>query len=134
LEWQKSKAAKPGYGYLRINGQNAYTHRLMWVLVHGPIPDGAWVLHRCDNSACINPDHLFLGTPDDNSKDMIAKGRSRGIGSKRKLTVAQVKIIRSSLESSRTLAAQFGVTEGAIRWVRKGSGSRHRSWDWVKCL
>ena len=132
LEWQKSTMSKPGYGYLRINGKNNYAHRLMWELTRGPIPSGNWVLHRCDNSTCINPEHLFLGSAADNSKDMVSKGRSRNIGGPRKLNVVQVMEIRGSFQSSSVLADRFGVTEGAIRGVRKGYAGRHRTWDWVK--
>lgn len=51
--------------------------RAAYILVHGPIPSSQWVLHRCDNPPCINPAHLFVGTPADNAQDRSAKGRSR---------------------------------------------------------
>ena len=60
------------YGLLAIRA-----HRLAWELANGPIPAGLNVLHRCDNSHCCNPDHLFVGTQADNMDDMRRKGRAR---------------------------------------------------------
>ncbi len=69
-EWQAA-TDKNGYGrlgYKEKSGQGA--HRVSWELVNGPIPDGLWVLHKCDNTKCCNPNHLYLGTHIDNVKDV----------------------------------------------------------------
>ena len=64
-----------GYGYITFEGKKQGAHRVSYKLFNGPIPKNMLVLHKCDNRACINPDHLFLGTHQDNMDDMWEKGR-----------------------------------------------------------
>ena len=72
-----------GYGRMTYKGRSQVAHRLAWIAWNGPIPEGMYVLHRCDNRACVNPDHLWLGTYSDNLKDCWAKGRHPGRRNKR---------------------------------------------------
>lgn len=74
IEWKGARNPQ-GYGQKCIKGKRYRTHRLAWEWANGPIPEGLFVLHKCDNPPCCNPDHLFLGTQTDNMQDMLAKGR-----------------------------------------------------------
>ena len=74
------KRDEKGYGRIKIRCEDGVwrphgAHRVSWEAHNGPIPGGLWVLHRCDNPPCINPNHLFLGTAADNTADMMQKGR-----------------------------------------------------------
>ena len=75
-EWIGARTTA-GYGEINRKRRVRYVHRIAWELHHGPIPAGKWVLHRCDNPPCWNPDHLFLGTHRDNVADKMLKGRHR---------------------------------------------------------
>lgn len=73
-EWQGATSEK-GYGKFKLNGAVMRTNRVAWILANGMISDALHVLHRCDNPACCNPAHLFLGTNQDNVNDRERKGR-----------------------------------------------------------
>lgn len=66
---------RQGYGTFNFDGTMMLAHRVMYILVHGKIPEGLHVLHHCDNTSCCNVNHLFLGTNQDNMKDRNDKGR-----------------------------------------------------------
>ena len=75
--WTGSRTGRD-YGSTRLNGKNVRAHRAVWTLTNGPIPEGSWVLHRCDRPLCVNIDHLFLGDATANVRDAAAKGRCAG--------------------------------------------------------
>lgn len=72
--WEAARQGR-GYGHFWLNGHHMLAHRVSWVIHYGPIPEGMMVLHRCDNPGCVNPQHLFLGSQQENMLDMISKGR-----------------------------------------------------------
>jgi hypothetical protein len=76
--WMGAKRNKKGYGTFcePITGKQIYAHRFSWEWHNGAIPMGVFVLHKCDNPACVNPDHLKLGDAMDNNHDSISKGRA----------------------------------------------------------
>lgn len=129
---------KDGYGWIRsvAGGQMALAHRASWEINKGPIPDGLYVLHRCDNPACVNPGHLFLGTQIENMADMTAKGRRIGRGGLKGVTNHRAKLTDADVREIRRLhgecgmkrgaiAERFGVTQSPIRAIIRGDAWRH---------
>ena len=133
-----------GWGYARIcfKGKQHLAHRLIWMLVFGPIPDRLEVCHKCDNPPCCNPFHLFLGTSAENTQDAIAKGRFctgdrhptrirkvRGIAPPKRKTpsmtrgtltesdVVAIRERRMAGEFTKVLAEAYGVSKSTIEDV-----------------
>lgn len=101
---------RSGYGVTGVRGIPSLAHRLLWEMLNGEIPPGMFICHRCDIPSCINPKHLFLGTPKDNSQDMVRKNRvSRPIGELH----PQAKIKNRDVRKIRSLAAR-GISQASI--------------------
>lgn len=122
-EWTGSVNGS-GYGLVGEGGREGKyltTHRYSYSLHKGDIPAGMVVMHSCDNKRCVNPDHLSLGTPKDNTQDAVRKGRIHNGKRPTKLTDEQVLFIKEHLEiSGKDLAAQFSVSRSAISAIRNG--------------
>jgi hypothetical protein len=108
------------YGGLKVGGKAMLAHRISYQIHYGEIPNSLFVLHRCDNPSCVNPEHLFLGTNADNMKDMAEKFRGcngeKGVHSK--LTANKVVEIRFAAKRGnmlhREIAKVFGVSTTTI--------------------
>ncbi len=127
----KASVGTHGYGQFKHNGKPTHAHRVSFELTHGAIQAGAYVLHRCDNRLCVNPEHLFLGTHAENMHDMKQKGRAgylRRAGEQNpsaKLTntqAAEIRAMCSSGATQREAAAQFGVSQRAVWNIVNGVG------------
>lgn len=120
-------------GYVRIKRLGRRfkerAHVIAWEKANGRVPNGMFVCHKCDNRACCNVDHLFIGTKSSNSVDMAQKMRST-IGSRNpmaKLTESQVADIRNDTDSVADIAAKYGVSVATIYSIRSG-----RYWGWLE--
>lgn len=129
-EWTAGRWPGQEYGRIKFYGRDERAHRIAWELEHGPIPEGMFVCHRCDNPPCCNPAHLFLGTPADNMADMARKGRSLHShrNPRSRLTADQVDEVRrlyaAGTITQAVLGKQFGVSQPAISAV-----VRQQVWD-----
>jgi len=126
LEWITSTAVRDpvsgclelgtnkSYGAIQIKRERSGIHRFVYRMLVGPIPDGMLIRHLCNNKRCVEKTHLALGTTAQNANDAVLAGSAR-----RKLTSEQVREIRASTESSRTIAPKYGVSDSVIRAIRR---------------
>lgn len=125
IEWNGN--IRQGYGRFYLNGKWLTAHRVAWEIHNGPISEGMLILHKCDNSTCVNIEHLFIGTQRDNVQDMIRKRRHKVLrGSANpgaKLNEFKVVQIRDLYEEGGTsyakLAREFHVSPKLIELVVK---------------
>lgn len=134
---------KFGHGRFQVNGRLESPHRIAWNLYYGSIPENKFVCHHCDTPACVNPEHLFVGTRSDNMLDASKKGRLHirenpkeiieASRRKRKLNKDQVFSILNRLskgEAYRSIARSFSVGHNVIGCIDKGKTYKDFVLEW----
>lgn len=107
------------YGFCNYNGKTVRAHRQAWILTYGAIPAGLWVLHHCDNPPCCRPEHLYLGTIADNTRDTHARNRYP-LGEEHynaRLTAQDIHTIRILAQGGtlqKDIAQQFGIQQQTV--------------------
>jgi hypothetical protein len=132
---RKNSRGNSNYGTFCLNGKDRYAHRISYLIAHNELSDDLDVLHRCDNTLCVNPDHLWVGTHTDNMQDMFAKGRRKNAKGEQnglaKLKANDVKEIRQRYSaggiSLKALALEFGVDTALVHRI-----VRHEIWKSVE--
>lgn len=123
--WKGSKDQK-GYGIFRDTPAHTIrSHRYMYMLELGEIPEKMLICHKCDNPSCVNPAHLFIGTDADNMIDMVKKNRHSSGKWDNKLRVDDILDVRASNRSRKELAKFYGVSVSAIEMIKMRKNWKH---------
>lgn len=134
--WLWTGGKSHGYGLFHpAKGESIRAHRFAYELTHGSITDELFCLHRCDNPPCVRPDHLFLGTHEENVADMMSKGRGRSysaIGEEHHLhkvmedEVRQIRVMyKPGVISAKKVGEMFGIHEDTVRQIASRKTWKH---------
>jgi hypothetical protein len=128
LEWTLH-LNQGGYGTMKHKQKFYMAHRAMWEFTNGPIPHGMVICHKCDNRKCINPDHLFIGTTQDNVDDKMSKGRFVKCPGEQcgtaKLTETQIAAIRMDTRAQHRIAKDYGISQSNVCIIKQGDTWKH---------
>ena len=128
--WNSSRSSNPRANLFYFRGRPITAYRASYIMFVGEIPDGMLVCHSCDNGLCVNPQHLWVGTYSDNNRDTVRKQRrptrNGAAINGAKLIEQDVRQIRSSQESARSLARRYGVSHSTVQDVL-----RRKTWAHV---
>lgn len=111
-----------GYGVFRVPPHTRLAHRVMYLHAKGEIPDGLVVMHDCDEPACVNPEHLHLGTMRENTRQMFRRNRSN----RQRFTPEQVQAIREDPRHQRVIAAAYGTSQSNVSAIKSRT-----NWSYV---
>lgn len=127
--WTGTVSKATGYGQIGYEGKMLLAHRASYMAYRGDIPEGIFVCHKCDVRNCVRPDHLFLGTRQDNTDDMMRKRRNRPMPGEKNanalISESQAIEILGSNESYTVLAAKYGIKKASIYNIKAGHRWQH---------
>lgn len=125
--WRGARLRRPhdgslSYGVFNLDGRSQPAHRVAWQLLNGPIPEGKWLLHDCDNQGCVRPDHLYVGTHADNTRDAVMRrrmesGEDRWNHRLRPVDVVAIRAMAAAGIATETIGPLFGVSGRTARNV-----------------
>lgn len=130
--WKRCRTPQ-GYGKVRITGHGwELAPRICWKIIHGHIPNGLHILHKCDNPPCVNPEHLFLGTILDNARDRETKGRGNQAKGEKvynaKLNTQQIASIRQRVKNGtpqKTITEEYKLAKSTVSAIIRRKTWKH---------